>query len=143
MSEESISRRLVEAFLLAIDQFKHWDSHQLDEPFVMLPSGLGDKISIICRMVEPFDDEMTEEVLRIVRPLWDEVSFGEEMRDRSFSGGARLLRNRTEMRQAVYRAQHEAKGGKRADEKPAAMPERRPASPIAVIGIRIDPPKKS
>lgn len=105
----SIPPRLVEAFLEAINEFKKWRSDKLDEPVVILPSGSGDRITVICRMVEQFEDPMPGEVLRVVRPFWDEVNFGEEMVDRSYANGARLLRNRTEMRRALYRAQYEAR----------------------------------
>jgi hypothetical protein len=109
MSARSISPNLAEAFLQAIEQFKKWSDDKVDEPAVIQPSGLVDPISVFCRMVERFDDEMPEQVLRVVRPFWDEVNFGEPTVDRSYANGARLLHNRTEMRRAVYRAQREAK----------------------------------
>jgi hypothetical protein len=50
---------------------------------------------------------MPEPVLSIVRSLWNEVSFGQELTDRSFANAARLLRNRVGMRKAFYRARHD------------------------------------
>jgi hypothetical protein len=121
--ENTIPPKLAEAFLRAIDRFKNWRSDELNEPVVSVRDGLSVKITTLCQTIETVDAQMPEPVLQVVRPFWDEVNFGEPMIDRSYANGARLLRNRTEMRRALYRAQYEAATRMRMEARSTVPPQ--------------------